>query len=104
MPPRPAFTPERPETNAPADLIDWGFAIDAVFFLKNAVLRHWFLALVVMGAVSAMAVGVSKIMPRKYRVETRMLTQRNFIISSLANPGAPSPWTRTSPRAPRGRW
>ncbi|MFP2960831.1 PCP family exopolysaccharide biosynthesis protein EpsV [Myxococcus sp. 1LA] len=101
-PPRPAFTPERPETNAPADLIDWGFAIDAVFYLKNAVLRHWFLALVVMLTVSALAMGVSKILPRKYRVETRMLTQRNFIISSLANPGRSIPVDADQPT--RAAW
>lgn len=98
----PAFTPERVETNAPADLIDWGFAIDSVFYLKNAVLRHWFLALVVMGLVSALAAGVSKIMPRKYHVETRMLTQRNFIIASLANPGRSIPVDADQPT--RAAW
>nr|WP_225937494.1 PCP family exopolysaccharide biosynthesis protein EpsV [Myxococcus sp. RHSTA-1-4] len=96
------YVPERPETNAPADLIDWGLLIDAVLFVKNAVLRHWFLALVVMGAVSALAVGVSKIMPRKYRVETRMLTQRNYIISSLANPGRSIPVEADQPT--RAAW
>ena len=101
-PPQPLYVPERPETNAPADLIDWGLLIDAVLFVKNAVLRHWFLALVVMGAVSALAVGVSKIMPRKYRVETRMLTQRNYIISSLANPGRSIPVEADQPT--RAAW
>ncbi|MFP2927428.1 PCP family exopolysaccharide biosynthesis protein EpsV [Pyxidicoccus sp. 3LG] len=101
-PPQPVFVPERVETNAPADLIDWGFIIDSIFFVKNAVLRHWFLAMVVMGTVSAMAVGVSKIMPRKYRVETRMLTQRNFIISSLANPGRSIPVDADQPT--RAAW
>ncbi|MCE9668355.1 chain-length determining protein [Myxococcus stipitatus] len=100
--PRPQYTPERVETNAPSDLIDWGFAIDAVFYLKNAVLRHWFLALVVMGAVSGLAAGVSKILPRKYHVETRMLTQRNFIIASLANPGRSIPVDADQPT--RAAW
>ncbi|MCP3103049.1 chain-length determining protein [Myxococcus sp. K15C18031901] len=100
--PRPQFTPERVETNAPSDLIDWGFAIDAVFYLKNAVLRHWFLALVVMGVVSGLAAGVSKIIPRKYHVETRMLTQRNFIIASLANPGRSIPVDADQPT--RAAW
>lgn len=102
VPPRPAYTPERVETNAPSDLIDWGFALDAVFFVKNAVLRHWFLALVVMAAVSGLAAGVSKIMPRKYHVETRMLTQRNFIIASLANPGRSIPVDADQPT--RAAW
>ncbi|MFP2904694.1 PCP family exopolysaccharide biosynthesis protein EpsV [Pyxidicoccus sp. 3LFB2] len=101
-PPQPLFVPERPETNAPADLIDWGLVIDSLGYLKNAVLRHWFLALVVMCAVSGMAVGVSKIMPRKYKVETRMLTQRNFIISSLANPGRSIPVDADQPT--RAAW
>jgi uncharacterized protein involved in exopolysaccharide biosynthesis len=101
-PPQPLFVPERPETNAPADLIDWGLVIDSVGYLKNAVLRHWFLAMVVAGLVSAMAMGVSKIMPRKYRVETRMLTQRNFIISSLANPGRSIPVDADQPT--RAAW
>nr|WP_211193708.1 PCP family exopolysaccharide biosynthesis protein EpsV [Pyxidicoccus fallax] len=94
--------PERPETNAPADLIDWGLAIDAVLFVKNAVVRHWFLALVVMVAVSALGVGVGKILPRKYKVETRMLTQRNFIIASLANPGRSIPVEADQPT--RSAW
>ncbi|MBZ4399080.1 PCP family exopolysaccharide biosynthesis protein EpsV [Myxococcus sp. AS-1-15] len=101
-PAAPAYTPERVETNAPSDLIDWGFAIDAVFYLKNAVLRHWFLALVVMTAVSGLAAGVTKIMPRKYHVETRMLTQRNFIIASLANPGRSIPVDADQPT--RAAW
>ncbi|WP_342377574.1 chain-length determining protein [Myxococcus stipitatus] len=98
----PAFTPERVETNAPSDLIDWGFAVDSVFYLKNAVLRHWFLALVVAGLVAGLAAGVSKIMPRKYHVETRMLTQRNFIIASLANPGRSIPVDADQPT--RAAW
>ena len=101
-PPQPLFVPERPETNAPADLIDWGLLIDSVGYLKNAVLRHWFLALVVMGTVSALGVGVSQIIPRKYRVETRMLTQRNFIIASLANPGRSIPVDADQPT--RAAW
>ncbi|WP_241759640.1 PCP family exopolysaccharide biosynthesis protein EpsV [Pyxidicoccus parkwayensis] len=96
------FVPERPETYAPADLIDWGLVIDAVGYLKNAVLRHWFLAIVVTALVSALSVGVSKIMPRKYHVETRMLTQRNFIISSLANPGRSIPVDADQPT--RAAW
>jgi uncharacterized protein involved in exopolysaccharide biosynthesis len=100
--PQPLFVPERPETNAPADLIDWGMLIDMVGYLKNSILRHWFLAMMVAGLVSAMAVGVSKIMPRKYRVETRMLTQRNFIISSLANPGRSIPVDADQPT--RAAW
>ncbi|AGC49339.1 chain length determinant family protein [Myxococcus stipitatus DSM 14675] len=98
----PAFTPERVETNAPSDLIDWGFAVDSVFYLKNAVLRHWFLALVVAVLVAGLAAGVSKIMPRKYHVETRMLTQRNFIIASLANPGRSIPVDADQPT--RAAW
>lgn len=101
-PVHPMFVPERPETYAPADLIDWGLLIDSVGYLKNAVLRHWFLAIVVTGLVSVLAVGVSKIMPRKYHVETRMLTQRNFIISSLANPGRSIPVDADQPT--RAAW
>ncbi len=101
-PPAPLYVPERPETNAPADLIDWGFLIDGILYLKNSILRHWFLALVVMGVVSALGAGAAKIMPRKYRVETRMLTQRNFIISSLANPGRSIPVDADQPT--RAAW
>ncbi len=100
--PHPMFVPERPETYAPADLIDWGMLIDSVGYLKNSILRHWFLALVVTALVSAMGVGVSKIMPRKYHVETRMLTQRNFIIASLANPGRSIPVDADQPT--RAAW
>jgi uncharacterized protein involved in exopolysaccharide biosynthesis len=76
--------------------------IDSVGYLKNSILRHWFLAVVVMGLVSALAVGVTKIMPRKYHVETRMLTQRNFIIASLANPGRSIPVDADQPT--RAAW
>lgn len=100
--PHPLFVPERPETYAPADLIDWGMLIDSVGYLKNSILRHWFLALAVMGLVSAMAVGVTRIMPRKYHVETRLLTQRNFIIASLANPGRSIPVDADQPT--RAAW
>lgn len=101
-PPPQLFVPERPETNAPADLIDWGFLVDAVLYLKNSVLRHWFIAIVITGLMSVLAAGAAKIMPRKYRVETRLLTQRNFIISSLANPGRSIPVDADQPT--RAAW
>jgi uncharacterized protein involved in exopolysaccharide biosynthesis len=101
-PPQPLYVPERPETNAPADLIDWGLLVDALGYAKNSVARHWFLALLITGVLSGLAVGVSKILPRQYKVETRLLTQRNFIISSLANPGRSIPGEADQPT--RSAW
>jgi uncharacterized protein involved in exopolysaccharide biosynthesis len=101
-PPPPLYVPERPETNAPADLFDWGLIVDAVLFGKNAVARHWFLALFITGVMSGLAAGVSKILPRQYKVETRLLTQRNYIISSLANPGRSIPTEADQPT--RSAW
>lgn len=101
-PPPPLYVPERPETNVPADLVDWGLLVDAVLFVKNAVVRHWFLALFITVALSGLAAGVSKILPRQYKVETRLLTQRNYIISSLANPGRSIPTEADQPT--RSAW
>lgn len=87
LPPPPQYVPERADTHAPSDLIDWGFLIDSVGFVKNAVLRHWFLGLVIIVVMGGLGSVAGKLMPRKYHVETRLLTYRNLIISALVNPG-----------------
>lgn len=100
--PPPAYMPEREETNAPADLIDWGFLLDSVLFVKNAVLRHWFLGLVIIAAMGALGSVAGKLMPRKYHVETRLLTYRNLIIAALVNPGRSIPTEADQPT--RAAW
>ncbi|WP_415835433.1 PCP family exopolysaccharide biosynthesis protein EpsV, partial [Corallococcus soli] len=100
--PPPHYVPEREETNAPADLIDWGFLFDGLGFVRRAVLRHWFLGLCIIVVMSALGSAAAKLMPRKYHVETRMLTYRNLIISSLVNPGRSIPVEADQPT--RAAW
>ncbi|MBU8897269.1 chain-length determining protein [Corallococcus sp. M34] len=100
--PPPPYMPEREETNAPADLIDWGFLLDAVGFVKNAVLRHWFLGILIIVAMGGLGSVAGKLMPRKYHVETRLLTYRNLIIAALVNPGRSIPVEADQPT--RAAW
>ncbi|NBD12780.1 MULTISPECIES: PCP family exopolysaccharide biosynthesis protein EpsV [Corallococcus] len=100
--PPPAYVPEREETNAPADLIDWGFLFDGLGFVRRAILRHWFLGLCIIAVMSGLGSVAAKLMPRKYHVETRMLTYRNLIISSLVNPGRSIPVEADQPT--RAAW
>lgn len=100
--PPPAYVPEREETNAPADLIDWGFLFDGLGFVRRAILRHWFLGLSIIAVMSGLGSVAAKLMPRKYHVETRMLTYRNLIISSLVNPGRSIPMEADQPT--RAAW
>ncbi|MFB1480576.1 PCP family exopolysaccharide biosynthesis protein EpsV [Corallococcus sp. RDP092CA] len=103
--PRPApppYVPEREETNAPADLIDWGFLFDGLGFVRRAIFRHWFLGLCIVAVMAGLGSAAAKLMPRKYHVETRMLTYRNLIISSLVNPGRSIPVEADQPT--RAAW
>ncbi|MFP2898580.1 PCP family exopolysaccharide biosynthesis protein EpsV [Corallococcus sp. 4LFB] len=100
--PPPPYVPEREETNAPADLIDWGFLFDGLGFVRRAIFRHWFLGLCIVAVMSGLGSLAAKLMPRKYHVETRMLTYRNLIISSLVNPGRSIPVEADQPT--RAAW
>ncbi|RKH54359.1 PCP family exopolysaccharide biosynthesis protein EpsV, partial [Corallococcus llansteffanensis] len=100
--PPPSYVPEREETNAPADLIDWGFLFDGLGFVRRAIFRHWFLGLCIIAVMSGLGSVAAKLMPRKYHVETRMLTYRNLIISSLVNPGRSIPMEADQPT--RAAW
>ncbi|CAM3844823.1 PCP family exopolysaccharide biosynthesis protein EpsV [Corallococcus soli] len=70
--------------------------------MRRAVLRHWFLGLCIIVVMSALGSAAAKLMPRKYHVETRMLTYRNLIISSLVNPGRSIPVEADQPT--RAAW
>lgn len=100
--PPPSYVPEREETHAPADLIDWGFLFDGLGFVRRAIFRHWFLGLCIIAVMSGLGSLAAKLMPRKYHVETRMLTYRNLIISSLVNPGRSIPMEADQPT--RAAW
>ncbi|MBN8470814.1 chain-length determining protein [Corallococcus exiguus] len=100
--PPPPYVPEREETNAPADLIDWGFLFDGLGFVRRAIFRHWFLGLCIVAVMAGLGSAAAKLMPRKYHVETRMLTYRNLIISSLVNPGRSIPVEADQPT--RAAW
>lgn len=84
--------PETPSTDSTADLFDWRLLAELVGFVRNAVLRHRVLALVVLGGMVGLAVTAAKVLPRSYYVEARLLTERNLLIASLVNPA------RTVPR------
>ncbi|RKH39818.1 PCP family exopolysaccharide biosynthesis protein EpsV [Corallococcus sicarius] len=85
-----------------ADLIDWGFLFDGLGFVRRAIFRHWFLGLCIIAVMSGLGSLAAKLMPRKYHVETRMLTYRNLIISSLVNPGRSIPMEADQPT--RAAW
>ncbi|XXF78068.1 chain-length determining protein [Myxococcaceae bacterium GXIMD 01537] len=83
----------RPEpTHSSADLFDWKLLADLLGFVLNALRRHRFLAMFVLALFVGLAVVATKVMPRSYYVEAKILTERNLIIASLVNP------SRTVPR------
>nr|WP_244222139.1 PCP family exopolysaccharide biosynthesis protein EpsV [Corallococcus exercitus] len=70
--------------------------------MRRAIFRHWFLGLCIIAVMSGLGSLAAKLMPRKYHVETRMLTYRNLIISSLVNPGRSIPVEADQPT--RAAW
>jgi uncharacterized protein involved in exopolysaccharide biosynthesis len=87
----PAAAPLPPGTDSSADLFDWRLLAELAGFVRNAVRRHWLLALMMLVAMVGLAVAAVKVLPRTYYVEARLLTERNLLVASLVNPARSVP-------------
>lgn len=83
--------PEVEVDGAKADLIDYELIGEVLGFIGRSVRRHRIQILVCFAVLGVVALGISKILPRTYHVETRILTDRNLIIASLVNPARSVP-------------
>ncbi|HQR29443.1 MAG TPA: hypothetical protein PLL32_03470, partial [Anaeromyxobacteraceae bacterium] len=85
--------PSRTSADEPgADLFDYGWIRGFLGFVARSVSRHRVLAAGTLVATVALAAVGLWALPRTYLVETRILAQRNPVMSVLANPnfGRPS--------------
>jgi uncharacterized protein involved in exopolysaccharide biosynthesis len=103
---RPAAIPSAPGATAHAQsepapeaepLIDYRQIRDYGGFVLRSVLRHKLLAASTIVLVIALTVAALLIVPKSYHVETRLLAQRNAVMTALSNPGRAVPWDADAP-------
>lgn len=94
--PSPQPAPPPPEQES-ADLFDYALLRDYGGFTIRAVTRHRRLAAGTFLAVLGVAALALWAMPRKYRADTRILAQRNALVSTLANPAFGRPFEADAP-------
>jgi uncharacterized protein involved in exopolysaccharide biosynthesis len=78
-------------------LIDLAPILDYVGYGVRSVRRHLLLAVGITAAVVATTAGVLAVLPRTYYVETRLLAQRNAVMTALSNPSRAVPWDADAP-------
>jgi uncharacterized protein involved in exopolysaccharide biosynthesis len=83
-----------PETER---LIDFRPIADYLRFLGGAIRRHKFLAAATFLFAFALTVAAAMLMPRTYSIETKLLAQRNEVMTALSNPGRAVPWDADAP-------
>jgi hypothetical protein len=66
-------------------------------FTVGAVRRHKALAGAVLFSVLGMTAAVAALWPRTYRVDMKLLAQRNAVMTALSNPGRAVPWDADAP-------
>jgi uncharacterized protein involved in exopolysaccharide biosynthesis len=88
------------ESQAPAEderLVDVKQFTEYAGFVLGAVRRHVLLVAGTFGLVMALS-GISLlVMPKTYHVQTKLLAQRNEVMTALSNPGRAVPWDADSP-------
>jgi uncharacterized protein involved in exopolysaccharide biosynthesis len=86
-----SLPPLQPQAgSAEPDLVDFRKIRELIGFVLRSVSRHrWLSALAAVSMFSLAIIGL-KIMPRTYRVDTTILTQKNQVMASLGNPNHPS--------------
>src|SRR5262249_36373179 len=90
----------QPETLAiqeSADLFDYGKIKDYALFVLRAAKRHKLIVVLVYALVVAATGALLWALPRTYHVETKLLGQRNQVISSLAVPSRAMPGEADAP-------
>jgi uncharacterized protein involved in exopolysaccharide biosynthesis len=78
-------------------LIDVRQLVDYAGFVLRSVRRHMRLALATVVLVLAATGATLAILPRTYHVETRLLAQRNAVMTALSNPNRAVPWDADAP-------
>jgi hypothetical protein len=66
-------------------------------FAIGAVRRHKMFAAAIFILVFAMTAALAAVLPRTYFVETKLLAQRNAVMTALSNPGRAVPWDADAP-------
>jgi uncharacterized protein involved in exopolysaccharide biosynthesis len=98
-PPTPPPAPARVVESDPNDepLIDLGPIVDYLRYGSRSIRRHWLLTLGISAAIVVTTAGVLKILPRTYYVDTKLLAQRNAVMTALSNPSRTVPWDADAP-------
>ena len=78
-------------------LVDVRQFIDYTGFVLGAIRRHAVLVAAVFGVVIALTGTALLVMPKTYHVQTKLLAQRNEVMTALSNPGRAVPWDADSP-------
>lgn len=81
-----------PDDAESADLFDYALIWDYITYFAHSVKRHWFFCAGVVASVLALSALLLWALPKTYRVETRLLAQRNQVIAALGNPGRNMPF------------
>jgi uncharacterized protein involved in exopolysaccharide biosynthesis len=96
-PPSAPPPPHQQQEPAPDDLFDWPKLRDYALYLVGAPRRHPWLAAGALGAVLAAALLSLWALPRSYRVETKILTEKNQVMPALGNPNRSIPREADAP-------
>src|ERR1700730_1762023 len=78
------------EPHADADperLVDLRPIADYLGFIGGSLRRHKILAAVTFSLALALTVAVAMLLPKTYHAQTKLLAQRNEVMSALSNPG-----------------
>ena len=97
--------PPGPPVNDPPDtdaLIDVRLIADFAGFVLGSVMRHKWLVVTLFVLMVGVTAGLLKALPKTYHVQTRLLAQRNDVMSALVNPGRAIPRDAETPS--RRRW
>jgi hypothetical protein len=87
-----------PESNVEAEpLIEVRQFIDYAGFVWRSVGRHKLLAAATIALVLTMTGAALVLLPRTYHVQTKLLAQRNAMMTALSNPGRAVPWDADAP-------
>jgi len=101
MPP-PDAEPEAAASQESADLFNYGQIKDYAIFVLRAAQRHKLIVAFVFALVIAASGAYLWALPRTYYVETKLLGQRNQVISSLAVPSRAMPGEADAPARAAG--
>lgn len=80
-----------------ADLFDYDLIRDWLSYVAGAVSRRRRLALAVLVSLVGLTAAGLKVLPKTYKVEARILAQRNSTIATLGNPGVYRPGDSDAP-------